>query len=98
MSIPIADYNRQIQAWIREKWPSKTQCPLCRTSSGWTLSVPAEMPLRTDVEDTAAGQAIAVIPLTCNRCAYIVCLNAVSMGILPLSQTTASGQASGDDQ
>lgn len=40
------------------------------------------MPLRTDIVDTPPGRAVAVVPLTCNHCAYVVFLNAVFMGIL----------------
>ena len=82
MLVSLDDYNRRVTAWLNERWPANTTCPMCQTRSGWQLTGLAQMPLRTDIVDTPPGRAVAVVPLTCNHCAYVVFLNAVFMGIL----------------
>lgn len=94
MTIPVSEYNQRVIAWVNQHWPPRNPCPMCHTASGWDLALPSEIPMRiSDVEGAISGRAIAVVPLTCNNCAYVVCLNAVVMGILDPAQSVPAPES-----
>lgn len=95
MALEISEFNERVQQWISERWPAGGMCPMCKTMSGWQLAPPAEVAIRPDVvENTAARQAMVLITLTCNKCAYVVSLNAVTMGIVLAEDTFNAPRAS----
>lgn len=77
----IDDYSKHVQAWIAERWPPDTECPMCRTVSGWELVEMANLKIREGLPGDI-GRVLPVVPLTCKRCAYVVFLGAVRIGLL----------------
>jgi len=92
-SIAIEQYNSRVQAWIADRWPADSACPMCQTASGWELVEMANLRIREDLPGAPLGRELPVVPLTCKRCSYVVLLGAVRMGLLEGTpyQASASG-------
>jgi hypothetical protein len=83
MAMSIAEYNARVNEWMSKRWHKKRECPLCRQSEGWVLAPLVELPIRSvDFEGQSPGTVVAVVPLMCRNCAFVVFSSAVAMGVL----------------
>jgi hypothetical protein len=76
-------YSKGPEGQVRLRSLPSPAWPFLSQSEGWELAPLVELPIRSvDFEGQSPGTVVAVVPLICRNCAFVVFSSAVAMGVL----------------